>query len=63
MIGALTQITRRHLLEGRPLAHALGGRIGWELGLVIQGRRCIAKRIDAVRGDVLHRRRVLGGAD
>jgi squalene synthase HpnC len=63
MIRAQTQIARDHLLEGRPLARALGGRIGWELRLVIQGGLRIAERIDAVRGDVFAQRPVLRAAD
>jgi len=63
MIRAQTQIARDHLLEGRPLARALGGRIGWELRLVIQGGLRIAERIDAVGGDVFSRRPVLRLAD
>lgn len=51
-----TQLARALLLEGRPLARALGGRIGWELRLVIQGGLRIAERIDAARGDVFRRR-------
>ena len=54
-----TQLARSHLLEGRPLARALGGRIGWELRLVIQGGLRIAERIDAVRGDIFRRRPAL----
>jgi phytoene synthase len=63
MIRAQTQIARGHLLEGCPLAPALGGRIGWELRLVIQGGLRIAERIEAVQGDVFYRRPVLRGTD
>ena len=63
MIAAQTQIAREHLRAGQPLARALGGRIGWELRLVVQGGLRIAERIDAVGGDVFHRRPVLRPAD
>lgn len=56
-------LARAMLLSGAPLARALGGRIGWELRLVIQGGLRIAEKIDAVRGDVFRQRPVLGKAD
>ncbi len=63
LVRAQTQTARRLLLAGRPLAAALGGRIGWELRLVIQGGLRIAERIDAVDGDVFARRPELGRGD
>ncbi|MCU0951408.1 MAG: squalene synthase HpnC [Burkholderiaceae bacterium] len=54
---------RAMLLSGAPLARALGGRIGWELRLVVQGGLRIAEKIDAVGGDVFRHRPVLGKAD
>jgi squalene synthase HpnC len=63
MMRARTQIAREHLLAGRPLARALGGRIGWELRLVIQGGLRIAERIDAAQGDVFRRRPQLRAGD
>jgi squalene synthase HpnC len=63
LLRAQTQVARELLLAGRPLANALGGRIGWELRLVIQGGLRIAERIDAVDGDVFTRRPVLQAAD
>ncbi len=63
MIAAQTQRARELLQSGRPLAAALGGRVGWELRLVIQGGLRIAERIDAVGGDVFTRRPVLGQND
>lgn len=48
--------TRALLNRSAPLARALGGRIGIELRLVVQGGLRILERIDAVGGDVfLHR--------
>ena len=63
MIAAQTETARRFLLSGRPLASALGGRIGWELRLIIQGGLRIAERIDVVDGDVFYRRPVLRATD
>jgi squalene synthase HpnC len=60
-----TQVARARtmLLSGAPLARSLGGRIGWELRLVVQGGLRIAEKIDAVAGDVFRHRPVLGKAD
>lgn len=63
MMAAQVETARRLLLFGRPLARALGGRIGWELRLVIQGGLRIAERIDAVEGDVFRQRPVLQAGD
>jgi squalene synthase HpnC len=63
LLRAQTQTARALLLAGRPLARALGGRIGWELRMVIQGGLRIAERIDAVRGDVFAHRPVLAAGD
>ncbi len=59
MMRAQTQHARELLETGRPLARALGGRIGFELRLVVAGGLRIAERIDAVGGDVFRRRPVL----
>jgi len=59
MMRAQTQHARELLEAGRPLARALGGRIGLELALVVAGGLRIAERIDAVDGDVFRRRPVL----
>lgn len=54
----------RHLLQqGAPLARALGGRVGIELRLVVQGGLRILERIDAVEGDVFARRPTLSARD
>jgi squalene synthase HpnC len=63
LVHAQTKIARDLLLSGRPLARALGGRIGWELRLVIQGGLRIAARIDAVHGDIFRHRPTLNGLD
>jgi len=54
----------RALLQGgAPLAPALGGRIGLELRLVVQGGLRILERIDAAGGDVFRRRPELSARD
>src|SRR5512139_1010222 len=54
----------RALLQGgAPLATALGGRIGLELRLVVQGGLRILERIDATGGDVFRRRPELSARD
>jgi phytoene synthase len=58
-----TARTRELLESGAPLARSLGGRIGWELRLVVQGGLRILERIDRVRGDVFHRRPTLRAPD
>ena len=59
MMRAQTRHARELLETGRPLARTLGGRIGFELRLVVAGGLRIAERIDAVGGDVFGRRPVL----
>jgi len=54
-----TERTRALLLSGAPLAPALGGRIGWELRLVLQGGLRILERIDQAQGDVFRARPTL----
>jgi len=63
LMAAQVAHARAMLLSGAPLARALGGRIGWELRLVVQGGLRIAEKIDAVRGDVFRHRPALGKAD
>ncbi len=63
LLAAQTARARAMLWSGAPLARALGGRIGWELRLVVQGGLRIAERIDAVAGDVFRQRPTLGKAD
>ncbi len=55
--------TRSLLQRGAPLARALGGRIGIELRLVVQGGLRILERIDAVGGDVFSQRPTLSARD
>jgi len=54
---------RSLLVAGAPLARALGGRIGFELRLVVHGGLRILERIDAVSGDVFRHRPQLARRD
>ena len=54
---------RRLMREGAPLVHALPGRIGLELRLVVQGGLRILDKLQRVRGDVFRQRPVLGKPD
>jgi len=54
---------QRLLLQGAPLARTLGGRVGLELRLVIQGGLRILERIERVNGDIFTRRPTLTARD
>ncbi|KIF79864.1 squalene synthase HpnC [Noviherbaspirillum autotrophicum] len=54
---------RTMMLSGAPLAVRLGGRIGWELRLVVQGGLRILERIEAAGFDVFRHRPQLGPRD
>ncbi len=54
---------RALLQSGAPLASALGGRLGLELRLVVQGGLRILERIDAAGGDVFRHRPALSARD
>jgi squalene synthase HpnC len=58
-----TERARAMLESGAPLAERLPGRIGLELRMIIQGGLRILDKLDAVRGDVYHRRPVLRPLD
>ena len=42
--------------EGMPLVHALPGRIGWELRLIVLGGLCILQKLQKVRGNAFQHR-------
>ncbi len=54
---------RQMMHEGAPLAVELGGRLGWELRLIVQGGLRILEKIEAVRHDVFRQRPVLRPTD
>jgi len=53
------QRARAMLENGRPLTHALPGRIGLELRFIVAGGGKVLDKIDAVNGDVFRHRPVL----
>lgn len=63
LMRALTAHARSMLSSGAPLARTLGGRIGFELRLVVQGGARVLERIDAVDGEVFTRRPALRATD
>ena len=54
---------RELMLSGAPLVHALPGRAGWELRLVVQGGLRVLQRIERIGGATLGRRPTLGWPD
>ncbi len=54
---------RELMLSGAPLVHAIPGRAGWELRLVVQGGLRILDKIAALDFDTLHSRPTLGAVD
>ena len=48
---------------GAPLVHAIPGRAGWELRLVVQGGLCVLDRIEGLGGATLTTRPKLGWRD
>ncbi len=54
---------RELMCFGAPLVHAVPGRAGWELRLVVQGGLRVLERIDRLDGATLHERPKLGWTD
>ncbi|MBU6436027.1 MAG: squalene synthase HpnC [Betaproteobacteria bacterium] len=54
---------RDMMLRGAPLVHALPGRIGWELRLVVQGGLRVLHKLERADYDVFAHRPVLGRLD
>jgi hydroxysqualene synthase len=48
LLGELVRWARALMLEGAPLVHAVPGRAGWELRLVVQGGLRILDKIEAL---------------
>lgn len=55
--------TRKLMLRGAPLVHALPGRLGWEIRLTVHGGLRILERLRRVRGNVFQHRPRLGKRD
>lgn len=62
-VAALVAWTRALMETGAPLAPRLGGRIGFELRLVVQGGLRVLDKIEASGHDALRHRPVVGLAD
>lgn len=63
LIAELCHWARQLMMSGAPLVHALPGRAGWELRLVVQGGLRILERIEAMDHASLVRRPRLSALD
>jgi squalene synthase HpnC len=59
LVADMVAWARQLMREGAPLVHAVPGRAGWELRLVVQGGLRILDKIDALDYDSLHTRPAL----
>lgn len=59
MVCDLVGWTRQLMLSGAPLVHAIPGRAGWELRLVVQGGLAILEKIEAMNFATLGERPAL----
>lgn len=55
--------TRSMMYEGAPLALEIGGRLGWELRLIVQGGLRILEKIESANYDVFRHRPTLSATD
>jgi squalene synthase HpnC len=62
-VAEMTAWARELMLSGAPLVHAIPGRAGWELRLVVQGGLRILDKIEALGFDTLNTRPTLNAAD
>src|SRR5690606_19841828 len=62
MSGQVAQ-ARELLLSGLPLTHRVGGRIGFELKLVVHGGLRILERLDQLHYDIFFHRPTLSKSD
>ena len=63
LVADLVHWARTLMLSGAPLVHAVPGRAGWELRLVVQGGLRILEKIDALAHTPLRQRPTVGVAD
>jgi hypothetical protein len=63
LVGELVAWARDLMVSGEPLVHAIGGRAGWELRLVVQGGLRVLEKIDRLAGATLLARPEIGAAD
>lgn len=59
LVAEMVTWAREMMIEGAPLVHAIPGRAGWELRLVVQGGLRILDRIESMDFATLHSRPVL----
>lgn len=59
LIAHCAYSARASMLKGAPLVHAIPGRAGWELRLVVQGGLRILDKIEALHFATLHQRPTL----
>lgn len=59
LVADMVAWARGLMLEGAPLVHAIPGRAGWELRLVVQGGLRILEKIERLHHDTLHTRPTL----
>jgi squalene synthase HpnC len=62
-VSAMVTWTRELMRSGAPLVHAVPGRAGWELRLVVQGGLRILDKIEALDFDTLTTRPTLNAVD
>ncbi len=63
LVVELVAWARGLMLSGAALVHAIPGRAGWELRLVVQGGLRILDKIDRLGGATLHARPTIGAGD
>jgi squalene synthase HpnC len=63
LVLELVAWTRERMLAGAPLVHAIAGRAGWELRLVVQGGLRILEKVERLGGATLGTRPTLGLLD
>ncbi len=63
LVAELVAWARALMLQGAPLADAIGGRAGWELRFVVQGGLRVLEKIDRLGGATLSTRPTIGWHD
>ena len=63
MLAQCVQQARATMAQGAPLVHAVPGRMGWELRLVVQGGLRILDKIEGLKHATLNHRPTLRGRD
>ena len=59
LVAEMVAWARERMVAGAPLVHAIAGRAGWELRLVVQGGLRVLEKIDAIEGATLRARPTL----